>query len=460
MIETKGSLQINGIFPHLTARAGLKPQRSETGIGALMPWAGKLWYVSYVSSGPGSGSGTGLFAIDDDLRIERHPESVVGTYANRMVHPESLQLFIGPHVIDAEGQVRTIRAIQDYRLTATMPHLFDRENMVYVLGMEGHFWEVNVHTLEATLIANLTEVLEIPEGAQPHFKGGYTAQGRVVVANNTYDERDFAGEWQTGRLAEWDGDQWRILERTGFNEVMARGNWDQVIFATGWDRASAILKVCIGGVWQTYRLPKASHTWEHFWQTEWPRIREVESERYLMDASGMFYELSPVPFGGRVWGIRPIASHLRIIPDFCSWRGLLVLAGNQVTPIFDHNLQAGDPQANLWFGKTDDLWHFGPRKGWGGPWWKTPVRAGELSDPFLMTGFEHKVIHLAHDADHPVRFQLEVDFLGDGSWAMYKTFDVPPRGYVPHVFPEGFSAHWLRVAVDRDCVATAYLHYT
>lgn len=33
------------------------------------------------------------------------------------------------------------------------------------------------------------------------------------------------------------------------------------------------------GQWQTYRLPKASHAFDHLWQTEWPRIREVETER-------------------------------------------------------------------------------------------------------------------------------------------------------------------------------------
>ena len=37
---------------------------------------------------------------------------------------------------------------------------------------------------------------------------------------------------------------------------------------------------------QTYRLPKASHTYDHLWTTEWPRIREVETERYLMDMHG------------------------------------------------------------------------------------------------------------------------------------------------------------------------------
>ena len=112
------------------------------------------------------------------------------------------------------------------------------------------------------------------------------------------------------------------------------------MFATGWDRASAILKVFAQGNWSTYRLPKASHTFDHWWQTEWTRIREVETERYLMDCHGMFYELSPVAHNGRVWGVRPISTHLWVVPDFCSWNGFLVLAGNQVTPIGDATISS------------------------------------------------------------------------------------------------------------------------
>ncbi len=453
-------LCISGVIPDLAVRADLLPVRSEGGIGALMPWAGRLWFITYVSHKADTGAGTGLFEIDDQFRIRKRPESVVGTYANRMIHPQSNQLIIGPHVIDVQGRVRTIQELVNVRLTAAMEHLEDPENKVYFLGMEGEFIEVDLRTLLARQLFDLVEELDIPRGTWPHFKGGHTGQGRVVVANNHFDEDDWASGKSAGRLAEWDGNRWRVLERKPFNEVTGRRNWGQVVFATGWDRASAVLKVLIDGEWQTYRLPKASHTWEHGWQTEWPRIREVESERYLMDCNGMFYELSPVPFGGRIWGVRPIATHLRIIPDFCSWRGLLVLAGNQVTPIFDANLLAGEPQANLWFGKTDDLWRFGKPKGWGGPWWEASITAGVPSDPFLMTGFEHKVLHLTHRADRPVTFTVEVDFLGNQTWATYDVFRVPAGGYVHHEFPAGFSAHWVRVTADTDCAATAYFTYT
>lgn len=451
---------ISGVIPSLSVRADLLPRRSESGIGALMPWANRLWLISYVSHGVRTGSGTGLFEIDENFSINKRPESVVGTYANRMIHPQSNQLIIGPHIIDVEGNVRNLKAIQEHRLTATMEPLEEPEKKVYFLTMEGLLFEADLDTLKVKRLFDLVKELELPEEARPHFKGGHTSNGRVVVANNTYDEPDFEGKRASGRLAEWDGEKWRTLEKTAFNEVTGRKNMGQVIYATGWDKASAILKVFAKGKWSTYRLPKASHAYDHFWQTEWPRIREVETERYLMDCHGMFYEFSPVAYSGKVWGIRPISTHLRIIPDFCSWRGFLVLAGNQVTPNGDTNLITGEPQSGLWFGKTDDLWQFGKPKGWGGPWWDKQVKAEESSDPYLMTGFDNKVLHLYHNSRNTVKFTIEVDFLGVQNWKTYDVIRVPPNKYVHHEFPNGFSAHWVRVKTDTTCTATAYFMYT
>ncbi len=76
-----------------------------------------------------------------------------------------------------------------------------------------------------------------------------------------------------------------------------------------------------------------------------------------------------------------------------------------------------------------------------------------------MTGFDKKVVHLAHDAGGDVRFALEVDFLGNGQWKTYETILVPAKGYRPHVFPDGFSAHWIRVKTDQACTATAQFMY-
>lgn len=452
--------QVSGVVPSLTLMADMTPVRTEVGIGALMPWAGRLWLVTYLSNRTDSGGGTGLFEIDEEFRLHKHPESVEGCFANRMVHGPTHQVVIGPHVIDAGGVVRTMDDLKDWRLTATMEHLEDPENKFYCLAMDGKLWEVDAHSLRSNLLFDLSQELNIPTDVMPHFKAGYTNNGRVVVANNTYYETDFLGTAANGRLAEWDGGRWTIIERTAFNEIAGHRMGSNAIFATGWDRASAILEVFVAGRWSRYRLPKASRNFDKDWQTEWPRIREVEHERLLMDCHGLFYELSPYTYADTVWGVVPICRHLRVVPDFCSWQGLLVLGGDHASDRRSRYILAGEPQSGLWFGKTDDLWQFGQPQGWGGPWFKTPVTGGEPSDPYLMTGFERKGLHISHDAREGLSVLVEVDFLGTLDWQTYATINIPAQGYSHHEFPLGFSAHWVRLTADRACTASAQFMYT
>lgn len=456
-------VSVSGVYPHLSVSADMRPRRSECGIGAVVPWADRLWFITYPAHKAGTGSGHGLYEVTPELELIRRPESIVATNANRLVHTPSGQLVLGAHLIDGERFVRTFD-LRDHRLTATMTHLRDPENWVYFLTMEGLLLEGNLHNLSVRQVADLNRELGIPAGAGTHFKGGATSGGKVYVANNTYDAGDERGEPTGGRLACWDGTTWETLAETAFCDVVARRpgghSPDAELFANGWDRASALLKVRAGGEWRTYRLPKGSHAYDHMWYTEWPRIREVETERLLMDMHGLFYELPPAAYGGRIWGVKPVCQHLRMIPDFCSWRGMLVLAGNQVTALAGNELYVGEPHSNLWFGKVDDLWQFGRPQGWGGPWRQTVVAAGAPSDPFLMTGFPNKTLHLhCHQAEGPVTFAIEVDAIGDGTWGLYDELRVAAGKYLWHAFPPGFGAHWVRLTANAACTATAQFHY-
>lgn len=454
---------VSGVFPHLTMTANHFP-RTEAGIGALMPWADKLWAITYVAHLAKTGSGTGLYTVGNNLELNKHPESVVGTYANRLVHTPSMQLAIGPYLIDTLGTVRLIPEFKEHRLAATMTHLEDPENKLYYLAMEGEFFEVDVHSLKVTQLFQLMNELNEPEKSKPHFKSGFTAHGRVVVCNNSYNRKDYSGEWNAGRLAEWDGNgEWKIIETTAFTEVWAAGSFGQPLIATGWDKASVIMRVFINGEWKRYRLPKGSRTFDETSCTEWMRIREVETERALMDCHGLFYEIGMHTYDNELWAIRPISSHLRVIPDFCSWRGMLVLAGNQATPmkfgLQDRNPLAGQPQAGMWFGKTDDLWSWGKPSGTGGVWLDSEVKANEASDPYLMYGFDKKVLHLKNNSNTQVNFTIQVDFVGNGEFSDFKTVSMADNSYQVVPFQDGFSAHWIRVVADKDCNATAYFIY-
>ncbi len=105
-------IQISGVYPHLTTYgvysqngAHYKGGHNECGIGAIVPWAGKLWMVNYAPHQP-KGSEHKLFSIDPDLSqpMTVHPESVGGTPAGRMIHQESNQLLIAHYSDRREGQ--------------------------------------------------------------------------------------------------------------------------------------------------------------------------------------------------------------------------------------------------------------------------------------------------------------------------------------------------------------------
>lgn len=454
----------SGVFPHLAMVADQTP-RTEAGTGALFPWADRLWIVTYVAHMEGSGSGTGLYEINQKMEIRKRPESVVGTYANRLLHGPSNQLIIGPHIIDMEGNVRTIDGVKKHRLAATLSHLTDPANKVYFLAMEGEFFEVDVNTLETKLLFNLMDELKEPKGSKPHFKSGFTRHGRVVVCNNSYTVADYNKEWSAGRLAEWDGKTWTILEEKPFTEVWSSSSFGAPILATGWDNASAILKVFLPKKkeWITYRIPKSSKTFDETSNTEWLRIREVETERALMDCHGLFYEVGFHLYDDQLWAIRPVCSHLRVIPDFCSWLGMLVLGGNQATPIKfgpqDANPLAGQPQAGLWFGKTDDLWSWGKATGEGGVWYDDDVTANQPSDPYLMYGFDQKSLHVWHNSSTDVTFNIEVDIIGNGTFNIYDKKTVKAGEYLHYEFPNGYNARWIRLTPSKSCKTTAWFIY-
>ncbi|TWT84389.1 Choline-sulfatase [Planctomycetes bacterium CA13] len=417
---SRTDIQISGVYPHLTTYGVYsqngghdKSGHNECGIGAVVPWAGKLWMVNYAPHQP-RGSEHKLFSIDPDLSkpMTIHPESVGGTPAGRMIHEESNQLLIAHHLIDSEGNVRTIQpADMPIRVTAIARHLKDPANMVYYVDMEGSIWEANVHTLA------VKRLFKKPVPGW-HGKGGYTSQGRLVVSNNgehrvgDYKDLRAGGEAKTpeerGVLAEFDGTNWTIVERRQYTEVTGPkgitggSDGNDPIWTMGWDRRSVRLKVMDNGTWHTYLLPKAAYCndAQHGWYTEWPRIREITDGHWMMDMHGMFFDFPKTFSSSNSAGIRPIGSHLRYVPDFCEWNGKLVLATDETS--IQGNPFAGQPQSNLWFGTYDDLKKWGPASGYGGPWIEDEVKADTPSDPFLIAGFDHRILHLAIGRIKPV----------------------------------------------------------
>ena len=237
ILSISGQQKISGIYPHLTtySHGRLKGNYgfgNECGIGALAVWNEKLYLVNYAAHQP-KGSEHKLYIIDKDKKMEIFQGSIGGTPAARMIHKESNQLFIGPYVVDSTENVRVIPVkAMEGRLTAIARHLKDPANMLYYFDMEGALFEVNVHTLEVTkLFTN-----PLPGW---HGKGGYTSQGKLVLANNgehtneprtawKIDTADIIGAEKNGILAEFDGDHFKVIERRQYTDVTTKNGINAV----------------------------------------------------------------------------------------------------------------------------------------------------------------------------------------------------------------------------------------
>jgi hypothetical protein len=148
---------------------------------------------------------------------------------------------------------------------------------------------------------------------------------------------------------------------------------------------------------------------------------------------------------------------LHYTTDFTEWNGRVVLAGDDTSIL--QNLLASKPQSNLRFITRAQLaTDFGPSSGWGGVWVNDAVTAGQPSQPFLVAGYAERYLHLAHDQPSEVSFTIETDATGNGGWRLLRTVPVPETGYLSLLLPRELEGDWLRVRIDRDAVATAFLH--
>ncbi len=499
-------LQVSGIYPHLTV-FNSDPKREkpepECGLGAVVPWAGKLWSTTYTSHALGRGNDK-LFAVRPDMSLEIRPESVGGTSACRMIHRESKQLFIASYAIDEAGEVRVIpRDKLPGRLTALARHLTNPANKVLFLTQEGAVYEVDVHSLA------VAELFKKPLPGW-HYKGAWTAQGRFFVAANgeepapspfwKVDYTSAATKFETekltwqylqtpyqplakprstgqtmwkgisedlGNLGEWDGTTWRILSRrqhldiTGPAGLTGATSDDEPVWALGWDLRSAFIQVREkAGTWSTYRLPKSSYTADgvHGSNTEWPRICHVGAGPRLMFLHNGLYELPAGFRNGHSAGLRQIASALVTVTDMTTWQNRLVFS-QQATSV--HGIPAqvpGQPHSNIQFLQCEELPTWGPAEARGGVWVDDAVQANVPSDPILIAGYEQRCLHLANRSDAAVTFTLEIDVEGHGQWKELITRKLPTQGDAPVILPPDLKAQWLRVKTDRACVATAFLH--
>ena len=447
----------SGIYPHLA----FYNNEGECGTGAVVPWADRLWAITYAPHKP-KGSSDKLYEISPDLSVTIRPESIGGTPANRMIHRESNQLFIGPYAIDAQRNVRTIPYGSMFgRPTGIARHLTSPADKILFATMEEGIYEVDVHSLAVQELWADEQRKEGRHAGLPgyHGKGFYSSQGRYVYANNgehgKLAERD--PTIPSGALAEWDGkaDRWTVVRRNQFTEVTGPGGIegsapDAPLWSIGWDHRSLILMLLDGGVWHSYRLPKASHSYDgaHGWNTEWPRIRDIGEKDLLMTMHGMFWSFPKSFSKGNSAGIRPRSTYLKVIGDFCRWQDRVVFGCDDTAQSefiskrkVKGKIAAPQSHSNLWFVQPEQLDKLGPVIGRGAVWLNDTVEAGKPSEPMLISGFSKRAVHLVTDA--PATIALEIDERGDGTWKPLLQVEVKGYHWLP--FEDSLPGTWIRL---------------
>lgn len=435
---------VSGIYPSLA----MFNNEGECGTGAVVPWADRLWVITYGPHLP-FGSSDKLYEITPELKQIVRPESIGGTPANRMIHPESQQLFIGPYVIDGQRYVRVIpHQIMPGRLTGNARHLADPAGKIYFATMEEGLYEVDVRTLEVqglirdgngikkgvTKVERLTQFGSALPGY--HGKGLYSSQGRVIYANNGDQDPRVKTDPTTpsGALGEWrTGDKdWQLVRRNQFTEVTGPGgihgsDTNAPVWSIGWDAKSLILMCLDSGKWHSFRLPKVSHSYDgaHGWNTEWPRIRDIGEDDLLMTMHGAFWRFPKTFSAASTGGIRPRSAYMKVIGDFCRWDARLVFGCDDSAKSEFLNKRkvkggidsVGQSQSNLWFTSPETPDQLGPPHASGAVWLHDNVKAGDEAEPFLVAGWKHRSVWTI---DHTTGESKRAEITGDDEWLRVK----------------------------------------
>jgi len=479
-VDSTGYKCYSGIYPHLAYYNSY----GECGTGAVVPWQGDLWVVTYSPHQP-FGSDDKLYQISPDLVETVRPESIGGTPADRFIHKSTNQLFIGPYVID---EVKNVRAIPydkaPGRPTGVAAHLSDPDNRVLYATMESGFYDVDMHTLDVVELYKdgnqkraegfTGELCTLFPGY--HGKGFYSGQGVAVFSNNG-EEGELAQKQfdiPSGALVEWNGKDWTLVRRNQFTEITGPGgicgNPDPAgdpIWSLGWDYKSVILAIREPDEgWSYYRLPKASFAYDgaHGWNTEWPRIRNIgtdnESE-YLMTMHGMFWHFPETFSTANSAGIRPRGAYLKVIADFARWNDRVVFGcdDSAQSEFLNKRKQKGtiggpgQSNSNIWFGTPDTPDRVGPTNASGSVWLKEDVKAGVPSDPFLFEGWNNRCAWIANRSAVPAEICFETDKLGNGEWKELKkiVIDALSSTFVP--FETVDQGVWIRAVSSADIKA-------
>ena len=448
-------------------------QRSEIGIGALMPWNDKLYYSTYLAdSGAGVGGRIGYITpTGQDVTVLEHNSCHTG----RFVHYETNQLLLGPCVIELDGTVHTISTLVTLRVCGWARHLISPTTKAYCITMQGKLYEVDLTTYVATLVTDMATALSL---TKVHFKACHTTSAyysnqRLVVASNVQAKP--GDNPNSGILAIFDGaSTWTT--KNNLSNIEITGNYDTsdgLMFGLGMDHKSPFLTTPLSsvGTFLKYRFPYGTRTQDYYITQEWMRIRPVMTERYLANAFGTWFRLSPWLAHASAGGIEnfgtpgtdyprleAVGNYLETITDFTVWNGQFVIGTNNGSEQSGKWPTAGQSQSCMKFGDIEDIARIKPA-GSGYLWYKEAVVNGTPSDAMLMRGYDKKTIFIKNDTATACTVTINLIDYSD-SHAYATTIVTVPNGLATLTLPDGLECDWFTLTPSAN-VATmsAWVNY-
>ena len=172
-----------------------------------------------------------------------------------------------------------------------------------------------------------------------------------------------------------------------------------------------------------------------------------------MTMHGMFWRFPKTFSMANTAGISPRSTYLKVIGDFCRWQDRIVLGCDDTAKSEFLNkrrakghIAGPQSQSNLWFLEPQQLDQLGPVIGRGAVWLEDELKSNIPSDPYLLSGFAGRAIHLSTSAAS--KLTLEIDRDGRGQWETLDEISVD--GYRWYPLDDALDAVWIRVRSSAD----------
>lgn len=435
--------------------------RSESGIGALMPWANKLWLTTYPDEN-GNGSGTGLFSLDEDGHLEL-VEETNKTHAGRAISGE--YAFIGEHKIHQDGTAIRMAGFETTdRITAwaVVPgQIPNSEGYVwtYCLTMGGRIYRIlNDDSTEVVFVGDASTAFNI--SGQAHFKAMWGTPTRLYVVSNINNPDGRFGYYHIPSSTFTRLDNSIDTRTTGMSYIEVSGSYDgfRHAFALGQDNYTGYLYLINGNDSSEPRIfliPLPSRQQVFGWQQEWMRIRQADTtERFIMDFHGGYFALSPFLDGedNAATGlprIEALGNHSRTTTDWAVFDGKLWLASNASSTQNNNRYpNGGQSQSILWGVESVDELLSHTRKARASGWF---YRARQITtdESYMMMsrGYDRKMFYYKNGSETVHNITLY------GYWGTTKqpieVFEVTANELVTFQVPDGMNPDWFSIQSDN-----------